>query len=96
MLRPGVVWFGETLPVDVFEQAVRATQFCDLFFSVGTSAEVFPAAQLPGIARQHGAYVVEVNIERSAAADAAHEVLRGKAGEILPALATSLQGAMSG
>ena len=90
-----MVWFGEMLPVDVFEQATRATQFCGLFLSVGTSAEVFPAAQLPGMARQHGAYVVEVNIERSSAAHVAHEVLLGKSGEILPEIATSLQGAMS-
>ncbi|MCI0422002.1 MAG: NAD-dependent deacylase [Acidobacteria bacterium] len=96
MLRPGVVWFGEMLPSDVFERAVRETQSCDLFFSVGTSAEVFPAAQLPGIARQHGAYVVEVNIERSAAAHVAHEVLLGKAGEILPELSACLQGALAG
>jgi len=96
LLRPGVVWFGEMLPGDVFERAVGATQSCDLFFSVGTSAQVFPASQLPGIARQHGAYVVEVNIEPSAASGEAHEVLLGKAGEILPAIATSLQGAMAG
>jgi NAD-dependent deacetylase len=96
MLRPGVVWFGEMLPADVFERAMGATQSCDLFFSVGTSAQVFPAAQLPGVARQGGAYVVEVNIEPSAAAYEAHEVLSGKAGEILPALATSLRGAIAG
>jgi len=92
MLRPGVVWFGEMLPIDAFEQAIRATQTCDLFFSVGTSAEVFPAAQLPGMAREHGAYVVEVNIERSAASHQAQETLLGKSGEILPALAASLDG----
>ena len=96
LMRPGVVWFGEMLPDDVFERAVGATQSCDLFFSVGTSAQVFPAAQLPGIAKQHGSYVVEVNIEPSAAAGAAHEVLLGKAGEILPGIAASLQGAMAG
>jgi NAD-dependent protein deacetylase/lipoamidase len=96
LLRPGVVWFGEMLPVDVFEQAMHATESCDLFFSVGTSAQVFPASQLPGTARQRGAYVVEVNIEPSAAAYEAHEVLLGKAGEILPELAASLQGAMAG
>jgi len=96
MLRPGVVWFGEMLPVDVFEQAVEATQSCGLFLSVGTSAEVFPAAQLPGIARQHGAYVVEVNIERSAAAHAAHEVLLGKSGEILAEVLAKLQGVRAG
>jgi NAD-dependent deacetylase len=96
ILRPGVVWFGEMLPVGVFEEAVRAAQSCDLFFSVGTSAEVFPASQLPGIARQHGAYVVEVNLERSAAAHEAHEVLLGKSGEILPALAVILESAVTG
>jgi len=96
MLRPGVVWFGEMLPEALFQQAVQATQSCALFFSVGTSAQVFPAARLPGVARQHGAYVVEVNIEPSAAAGEAHEVLLGKAGEILPAIATRLQGAMAG
>jgi NAD-dependent deacetylase len=84
------------LPLDVFQQAVQAAQSCGLFFSVGTSAEVFPAAQLPGIARQHGAYVVEVNIERSAVAHAAHEVLLGKAGEILPKLAAGLHKATAG
>src|SRR5262245_12703156 len=92
LLRPGVVWFGEMLPAGVFERAAGATSACDLFFSIGTSAEVFPAAQLPGIARQGGAYVVEVNIERSAAACEAHEVLVGKAGEILPAISARLQG----
>lgn len=96
MLRPGVVWFGEMLPGDIFEQAVSVTRSCILFFSVGTSAQVFPASQLPGIARQRGAYVVEVNIEPSAAAYEAHEVLLGKAGEILPGIAASLQGAMAG
>jgi NAD-dependent deacetylase len=96
MLRPGVVWFGEMLPAGVFESAVHAVESCELFFSVGTSAEVFPAAQLPAIARRHGAYVVEVNIERSAAADEAHEVLLGKAGEILPELAAHLQGTPAG
>jgi NAD-dependent deacetylase len=91
MLRPGVVWFGENLPLLAFERAVDATERCDLFFSIGTSAEVYPAAHLPGIARQHGAYVVEVNVERSAAAEMADEILLGKSGEILPQLVRYLR-----
>ncbi len=91
MLRPAVVWFGEMLPVGIFQQAVREAESCQLFFSVGTSAEVYPAAQLPAVAGRRGAYVVEVNIERSAAAEAADEVLLGKAGEILPELQARLQ-----
>jgi NAD-dependent deacetylase len=86
MLRPGVVWFGEMLPEGVFEQAAMETERAQLFFSIGTSAEVYPAAQLPRMARQHGAYVVEVNVQPSAAANSAHEILLGKSGEILPKL----------
>lgn len=86
ILRPGVVWFGESLPEATFEEAVRRSRQCQLFFSVGTSAEVYPAAQLPAIARRNGAYVVEVNVERSMAAGLANEVLQGKSGEILPVL----------
>ena len=85
-LRPGVVWFGEPLPPGIFEQAIERTENCDLFFSVGTSAEVYPAAYLPSVAKQQGAYVVEVNVEPSAAAHCADEVLSGKSGEILPTL----------
>ncbi|PYV38001.1 MAG: NAD-dependent protein deacylase [Acidobacteria bacterium] len=83
-LRPGVVWFGEPLPAGIFDEAVQKAEGCDLFFSVGTSAEVYPAAYLPSIAKEHGAYVVEVNIESSAAASCADEVLLGKSGEVLP------------
>jgi len=84
ILRPGVVWFGELLPEQEFSRSVAATEHCQLFFSVGTSAEVYPAALLPMIARENGAYVVEINIEPSALASKADEVLIGKAGEVLP------------
>jgi NAD-dependent deacetylase len=83
-MRPGVVWFGESLPEIVYERAVSSARRSGLFFSVGTSAEVYPAALLPCLAKQHGAYVVEVNIERTSAADLADEVLLGKSGEVLP------------
>jgi len=85
-LRPGVVWFGEFLPEIVHEQAISSSKSSELFFSVGTSAQVYPAAALPSLARQHGAYVVEVNIEKTSAADYADEVLIGKSGEVLPEL----------
>ena len=84
LLRPGVVWFGELLPELEFSRSVAAVKECQLFFSVGTSAEVYPAAHLPMIAKENGAYVVEINIEPSALAYRADEVLNGKAGEILP------------
>lgn len=61
IIRPSVVWFGEMLPVSAIEEAERAALMCDIFFSIGTSAEVYPAASLPYTARRNGAYIVEVN-----------------------------------
>lgn len=85
-LRPGVVWFGEALPAGAFEKAAEASARAELFLSVGTSAVVYPAASLPLVAREAGAYVVEINPERTELSSAVDETLIGKAGEILPAL----------
>jgi NAD-dependent deacetylase len=74
------------LPPEVFAQAEAAARKCDLFLSIGTSAVVFPAASLPLIALDNGAFVVEINLELTDLSTRAHETLRGKAGEILPAL----------
>jgi NAD-dependent deacetylase len=90
LLRVGVVWFGETLPMDVYEKALEKTRKSQLFFSIGTSAVVYPAAYLPQIARDSGAYVVEINIEPSAMVDCCDELLLGPAGEVLPAIAAGL------
>jgi NAD-dependent deacetylase len=85
-LRPDVVLFGEMLPPGAFERAADAAQRCELCFVVGTSAVVYPAASIPEIARANGAYVVEVNPERTPLSAMCHEVLTGMAGEILPAI----------
>lgn len=85
-LRPDVVLFGEMLPPGAFERAADAAQRCELCFVVGTSAVVYPAASIPEIARANGAYVVEVNPERTPLSARCHEVLTGRAGEILPFL----------
>ncbi|MCX7909383.1 MAG: NAD-dependent deacylase [Ignavibacteria bacterium] len=61
MIRPSVVWFGEMLPIEALNQAEEAAMECDVFFSIGTSAEVYPAANLPYIAKRSGAVLVEVN-----------------------------------
>jgi NAD-dependent deacetylase len=86
-LRPDVVLFGEMLPVGAFERAAEKAATCDLCFVVGTSALVYPAAALPGIASSAGgAYTVEINPERTPLSDLCDEVINGKAGEILPQL----------
>jgi NAD-dependent deacetylase len=83
-MRPDVVLFGEMLPAGAFENAATSAAACDLCFVIGTSAVVYPAAAIPEIARDAGAYVVEVNPEPTPLSDFCDEVLTGKAGEILP------------
>jgi NAD-dependent deacetylase len=91
LIRPDVVWFGENLPSEEWEAGVRAAEFADVFFVVGTSAVVYPAASLPTIARRSGAFVVEINIEPTELSMVADETLLGKAGIVLPLIIESLQ-----
>lgn len=86
LIRPDVVWFGELLPMDEWDKSARAAARSDIFFSVGTSAVVYPAASLPAMAKKAGAYVVEVNVEHTDFSPMADEVLLGRSGEILPGL----------
>lgn len=87
-LRPDVVLFGEMLPPGAFERAAAKARNCELCFVVGTSAIVYPAAALPEIASAAGAYMVEINPERTPLSDLCDEVINGKAGEILPLFET--------
>ncbi|MDQ5844736.1 MAG: NAD-dependent protein deacylase [Acidobacteriota bacterium] len=83
-VRPDVVLFGEMLPAGAFERAAESAAEADLCFVVGTSAIVYPAASLPEIAKAAGAYVCEVNPERTPLSELCDEVLTGKAGDVLP------------
>ncbi len=87
-LRPDVVLFGEMLPEGAFESAEAAARTCDLFFVVGTSAVVYPAAMLPRTARAAGAFVIEVNPEETELTPRVDATILGKAGEILPQFGT--------
>jgi NAD-dependent deacetylase len=86
LLRPDVVWFGEALPRDQLESAVEAARACDIFFSIGTSGVVQPAASLAFAAHNRGATVVEVNAEPTPLTSKANYFLQGRSGEILPEL----------
>jgi NAD-dependent protein deacetylase/lipoamidase len=88
-LRPDVVLFGEILPPGAFERAADSASQCDLCFVVGTSALVYPAASLPEIAKSAGAYLCEVNPERTPLSDVCDVVLTGQAGQLLPLLEDS-------
>ena len=83
-MRPDVVLFGEMLPALAFERALEKAGACELFFVIGTSAVVYPAAALPEIARRAGAYTVEINPEATPLSNLCDEVINGRAGEMLP------------
>ena len=86
LARPGVVWFGEALPRDVWDAAEAAVLAADVLLVAGTSAVVYPAAGLVPLAREAGATVIEVNLEETPVTGIVDYALHGKAGEILPEL----------
>jgi NAD-dependent deacetylase len=90
LLRPDVVWFGESLPRDQLEAAVEAARACDVYFSIGTSGVVQPAASLAYAAKNKGAVLVEINLEPTPLTPKADYFFQGKSGEILPKLVKAI------
>jgi NAD-dependent deacetylase len=89
-LRPDVVWFGEMLPPGALEAASEATRGCELFISIGTSSLVYPAAELPYLALEGGATLIEINPNETPLTPHADCALRASAGEVLPDLLEAL------
>jgi len=89
LIRPGVVWFGEGIDPDVMRQSAAAVR-CDIFFTIGTSSIVYPAAALVHQAKQQGAYTVEMNIESTPASGELDLVLQGSADHLLEKLESHL------
>lgn len=82
-MRPDVVWFGE-MPYRM-DEIFAALGACDLFMSIGTSGNVYPAAGFVAEARAAGAHTVELNLEPSAGISMFAEAIHGKATEVVPA-----------
>jgi len=86
LIRPDVVWFGEPLPVETIQEAERYAAAADVMFSIGTSAVIYPAAELPRTAKNHHAYLVEINPEHTDISLIADETIRMESGKALPEL----------
>ena len=85
LLRPDVVWFGESIPTQALEQSFRALEMCDTLIVVGTSGAVYPVASFPETVKGNGGFVIEVNMEETPISRySGHLALFGKSGEILP------------
>lgn len=90
-IRPDVVWFGEMLEADTINRAFEESSQADLFFSVGTSALVHPAASLPLEAKRSGATLVEINVEPTPLTDLADFFVQEPSGEFLPRLVEAIK-----
>ncbi|MCK4596038.1 NAD-dependent deacylase [candidate division WOR-3 bacterium] len=86
ILRPDIVWFGESLQERNLAKTYASTSECDVMLVVGTSGIVYPAASIPFIAKDRGARIIEVNLEETPITQIADVSIFSKAGEILPKL----------
>jgi NAD-dependent deacetylase len=86
LMRPNVVWFGESLDHLLLSQIYRRISQAELFLVIGTSGQVYPAAALAIEFRKKGLPVIEINIEQPKVTYLNDILLLGKAGDILPAL----------
>lgn len=87
-LRPHIVWFGE-MPLEM-ERIYAALDRCDLFVSIGTSGNVYPAAGFVQAARAAGAHTVELNLEPSMQRSSFVEARHGRASEVVPRYFSSM------
>ncbi len=91
LVRPDVVWFGEMLPEEAFALAEKRCHAANVLFSIGTSSLVYPAAALPMLAREWGAYIVEINPEQTPLTPYAHESIRAASGSVMPDIVERLR-----
>jgi len=89
-VRPGIVWFGEALPMDAWSRAEAAVVMADVVLVVGTSGIVYPAARLPETALATGIPVIEINPEVTALSASASYHWQGTAATTLPALVAAV------
>jgi NAD-dependent deacetylase len=91
VMRPDLVFFGEMIPPEALNKATQAAQRCDLMVVIGTSASVAPASSIPKIAKQHGAYLLEINPQASELTHRLTDLhLAERAGVALPAIMMAL------
>ena len=84
VLRPDVVWFGESIPSYALDLSFNILEQCDTLIVVGTSGVVYPVASFPQTVKDNGGYVVEVNVEPTPISAIADASLYGNSGDVLP------------
>ncbi len=87
VLKPTVVLFGEAMPQAAVREAFELAEAADVILVVGTSLVVYPAAEVPLVARRAGVPMIVVNAEPTPFDRFAEVVIHGRSGEVLPAIA---------
>ena len=91
ILRPDVVWFGEALQQDIWENAIKQASICDIMIIAGTSLAVSPANTLPLYAKQNGATLIEVNPEKTVMSNEMDLSIQATSAIVLPKLLSILK-----
>lgn len=86
LLRPHIVWFGESLATEDLQTSYAALESCEVLLIIGTSGVVYPAASFAPVAKQAGAFVAEVNLDPTPNSDVVDVSIRGRASELVPRL----------
>lgn len=86
LLRPHIIWFGESLFAEDLARCATALQACDVLIVIGTSGVVYPAAGFAAVAKEAGAFVIEVNLDPTPHTDLVDIALRGHAKDLVPEL----------
>lgn len=92
VLRPDVVWFGESLRQDVWQKAIIAASECDLMIIAGTSLVVSPANTLPIHAKQNDAILIEINPEKTEMSSEMDFTIRSTSAFVLPKFISVFKG----
>lgn len=86
LLRPHIVWFGESLAPEDLNRSYAALQGCEILLIVGTSGVVYPAASFAPVAKQRGAFVVELNLDPTPNSPIVDVSFQGRAKDLVPLL----------
>lgn len=87
VLKPTVIFFGENIPFEAMAESNHLTEIADAVMVIGTSAQVYPAASIPYIAKKNGAAIIELNLERTVLTSSITDIfIEGLIGKTLPEL----------
>jgi NAD-dependent deacetylase len=86
LLRPHIVWFGEPLAPGDLARCASALETCDVLLIIGTSGVVYPAAGFAAVAKEAGAFVAEINLDRTPQSTLVDLSLQGRAKDLVPLL----------